>query len=162
MRVSTRECACLFVWLVGCLFICLFVCSFVRLFVCLFVCFLIFPSLLLFFLKILISAYFQLDLTPWKEKPLRPQHHSGQDLLLRNSASQATFLILSVHPLYLSLFLGYFLCTLHCKDINNIDFQELENDKEETEKEKEDDVLALRPPLPQMDKKVSYNSELPR
>jgi len=63
----------------------------------------------------------QLDLTSWKEKPARPQQHSGQDLLLQNPA-----------------------------------LQELENEIEE-----EDDVLALRPPQPQMDKKISYNTELP-
>ena len=34
-------------------------------------------------------------------------------------------------------------------------------DKDE-EKDEKDDVLALRPPQPQMDKKISYNTELPR
>ena len=79
-------------------FVCLFVCLFGCLFICLFVClFLYFSLAVTFFLKILISAYFQLDLTPWKEKPLRPQHHSGQDLLLRNSASQATYFLFTLY-----------------------------------------------------------------
>ena len=40
---------------------------------------------------------------------------------------------------------------------DEVDYQELENEVEE-----EDDVVALRPPQPQMDKKISYNTELPR
>ena len=40
---------------------------------------------------------------------------------------------------------------------DKLDFQESENEVEE-----EDDVVALRPPPPQMDKKISYNTELPR
>ena len=41
---------------------------------------------------------------------------------------------------------------------DKLDFQESENEVEE-----EDDVVALRPPpQPQMDKKISYNTELPR
>ena len=32
----------------------------------------------------------------------------------------------------------------------------------ENEVEEEDDVVGLRPPPPQMDNKISYNTELPR
>jgi len=70
----------------------------------------------------------QLNLAAWKEEPLQPQQHSGQDLLLGN-------------------------------------FEVLEDSQTEerdgSEKINEDDNRALTSPQPEMDKKITYNSELP-
>ena len=49
--------------------------------------------LTLFFLAGKFLTFFQLDLTSWKEKPLRPQQHSGQDILLKNPDLEVLFLL---------------------------------------------------------------------